>query len=103
MKLDDNLCLCFHVKLRKVVNFIRIENPQAPSQIADCFGAGTGCGWCRPFLKELFLHVKAGGEITDSFLPGKSDYANKRSDYVGKGMGTPPPGAEPIQQNPDED
>ena len=97
MKLDDNLCLCFHVKLRKVVNFIRIEKPQAPSQIAECFGAGTGCGWCRPFLKELFLHIKAGGEVSDSFLPGKSDYASRRTNYVKDGGGTPPEGAEPIE------
>ena len=54
MELDDDLCVCFHVSRRKVVNFLRVEKPQRVGQLADCFGAGTGCGWCRPFLQRLF-------------------------------------------------
>ena len=54
MELDDELCLCFHVSKRKVINFLRVERPQRESQLSECHGAGTGCGWCRPFLKKLF-------------------------------------------------
>ncbi len=50
---DDELCLCFHVTRRKVVQFIRVNRPTVPSQLSECFGAGTGCGWCRPFLRRL--------------------------------------------------
>ena len=52
MKLDDELCLCFHVTKRKVVTFIRLEKPARASQLSECYGAGTGCGWCRPFLRD---------------------------------------------------
>ena len=61
---DDELCLCFHVTRRKVVNFLRVERPKRVGQLSECFGAGTGCGWCRPYLKRLFeqavsrLHVR---------------------------------------------
>lgn len=53
MKDDDELCLCFHVTKRKVLQFIRVEDPTRPSQLSQCFGAGTGCGWCRPYLERL--------------------------------------------------
>ena len=33
MDLDDELCLCFHVTKRKVVNFIRLEKPLPPGAI----------------------------------------------------------------------
>ena len=41
MELDDELCLCFHVSKRKVLNYLRIHQPRVPSQLADCGGAGT--------------------------------------------------------------
>jgi len=53
MNPDDLICLCFHVSRRKVDNFIRVEKPKRPSQLSQCFGAGTGCGWCRPYLERL--------------------------------------------------
>lgn len=97
MKLDDELCLCFHVTRRKVLNYIRIERPRRPGQLSDCFGAGTGCGWCRPFLKQL-LDQSQVEEGCDEFveLPTSDDYARSRSKYVVRGGGSPPPGATPI-------
>jgi NAD(P)H-nitrite reductase large subunit len=94
MELDDELCLCFHVTKRKVVNFLRVERPQRESQLAECHGAGTGCGWCRPFLKKLFQAARAGANDAD--LPSADDYARGRTSYVRAGKGTPPPGATPI-------
>lgn len=96
MELDDELCLCFHVTKRKVVNFIRIEKPRRAAQLSDCFGAGTGCGWCRPYLKKLFEQARAEGTVEVDSLPDKADYARLRSSYVRDGGGTPPPGATPI-------
>ena len=95
MELDDELCLCFHVTKRKVINFIRIEKPRSLSQLSECYGAGTGCGWCRAYMKLLYQQLvdkKAieGGE------PSSSDYARGRAEYVRAGQGTPPPGATPI-------
>jgi len=96
MELDDELCLCFHVTKRKVVNWIRIEKPRRAGQLSDCFGAGTGCGWCRPFLRKLFEQsADESGESQE--LPTAAEYAQMRSKYVRDGGGTPPPGATPIE------
>jgi bacterioferritin-associated ferredoxin len=95
MDLDDELCLCFHVTRRKVENFIRLERPRRPAQLAECYGAGTGCGWCRPFLKRLFEAAQTGADAAD--LPESAEYAHGRTDYVRAGRGTPPPGATPIE------
>jgi bacterioferritin-associated ferredoxin len=95
VELDDQLCLCFHVTKRKVVNFIRIEKPRRAGQLSECFGAGTGCGWCRPFLERLFEQAKDAGTVTVD-EPTADDYAAMRSKYVHEGGGTPPPGATPV-------
>ncbi len=59
MNPDDEVCLCFHVSLRKIRTYLARENPSVPSLISDCLGAGTGCQWCVPFLKHLHtLHVE---------------------------------------------
>src|SRR3954454_9726329 len=50
---DDEICFCFHVSLRKVKSFCRIEKPRVASQISQCLSAGTGCGWCRPMLRKI--------------------------------------------------
>ncbi len=96
MDADDELCLCFHVTRRKVENFIRLERPQRVGQLADCFGAGTGCGWCRPFLKRLFEAGTRPEHGVDRCLPSASEYAQGRTQYVREGGGTPPPGATPV-------
>lgn len=101
MDLDDELCLCFHVTLRKVRNFLRIERPRRAGQMSDCFGAGTGCGWCRPFLVRLFEEARqqqlaSESEGTVPALPASDAYARQRAAYVRAGRGTPPPGAAPL-------
>ena len=93
--LDREICLCFHVTLRKVRNFIRVERPKRVGQMSECFGAGTGCGWCRPFLKQLFEDAVAES-ATKAELPSVEQYARMRSEYVREGGGTPPPGATPV-------
>jgi NAD(P)H-nitrite reductase large subunit len=50
---DDEICFCFHVTLRKIRNYCRIEQPRFASQISQCLSAGTGCGWCRPMLRKI--------------------------------------------------
>jgi bacterioferritin-associated ferredoxin len=96
MKLDDEVCLCFHVTKRKVVNFIRVEKPRRVGQLSDCFGAGTGCGWCRGYLQRLFDSATSGTAASEHD-PTPAEYARQRSTYVRSGGGTPPPGATPIE------
>lgn len=76
---DDHVCLCFHVSLRKIANFVTREQPKVPSQISECLGAGTGCQWCVPFLKKLHAQ-HARGEPMD--LPvSPEEYARRRAQY----------------------
>ena len=97
MQPDDELCLCFHVTKRKVTSFLRIEQPKKVGQLAECGGAGTGCGWCRTFLKKLFDAAQDQSQPAPE-LPSPDEYAHQRSDYVRAGKGTPPPGATPIDR-----
>jgi len=103
MNLDDKVCLCFHVTRRKLVNWVRLHHPRVPSQLSECGGAGTGCGWCIPFLKQIF---KQGAEAGGGREPPEfgadiesltaEEYARQRAEYVKSGKGTPPSGAEPL-------
>ncbi len=54
MRADDRICYCYGVTLRKLVNFARRERPQRASQMSQCLDAGTGCGWCIPFLVRIW-------------------------------------------------
>ena len=95
MELDAKVCYCFHVSKRKLVNFVRREQPRVASQLAECGGAGTGCGWCIPFLREIHKHGLSGDE--DGLEPlTPEEYARRRAAYIRAGRGVPPPGATPL-------
>lgn len=79
MDQDENVCLCFHVSLRKITNYMNREKPTVPSQISECLGAGTGCHWCVPFLKQLHDQWKQGKEPDLPISP--TEYASRRSNY----------------------
>lgn len=96
MDLDDEICLCFHVTKRKILNFLRVERPRRAGQLSECFGAGTGCGWCRGYLRRMFEQAVEGG-VTTGDEPTPAEYARQRAAYVRAGGGTPPPGATPIE------
>lgn len=74
---DDAVCLCFRVSRRKLEAFVRLHRPQVASQLSQCGGAGTGCGWCVPILKKLFETGTAEG------TPPAEEYAAGRAEYRG--------------------
>lgn len=78
------------------MNHLRVCKPRVPSQLSECGGAGTGCGWCIPFLKKHFQQWKAGEEAAVNM--SAEDYAAARADYVRDGKGTPAAGAEPLPE-----
>ncbi|MGD9689078.1 MAG: bacterioferritin-associated ferredoxin [Phycisphaerales bacterium] len=79
MNPDDEVCLCFHVSLRKIRGFMERERPPVASLISECLGAGTGCQWCVPFLKHLHeCHVR--GKPVDLRV-SPEEYARSRSNY----------------------
>ncbi len=94
---DDELCLCFHVSWRKVINYLRVHKPRRASQLSECGGAGTGCGWCRKQLERMAQAVQedppSGPEI-DQWLgdhsPAKQAYSEGRQTYIAAGKGMPP-------------
>jgi len=99
MNLDDKVCYCFHVSRRKLVNWTRRNHPQVPSRLSECGGAGTGCGWCIPFLKQIFRQEAAAdpaAEVNELDVLTPEEYARLRADYVKSGKGKPLPGAEPL-------
>lgn len=36
------------------MNYARRERPSRASQMSQCLDAGTGCGWCIPFLTRIW-------------------------------------------------
>lgn len=79
MKPDDEICLCFHISQRKIVNYLKRENPPVASLISECLGAGTGCGWCIPALRKLHeLHQE--GDLP-TLNTDADTYAKNRESY----------------------
>lgn len=83
MEDHEDLCLCFHVTAAKIKKFIRLNKPVRESQLSECYGAGTGCGWCRPFLKSLFESELSGDSSQQQQLSDISadEYSELRRDY----------------------
>lgn len=94
MSPDDRVCLCFRVTRRKLEHFVRRERPKVASQLSECGGAGTGCGWCVPFLKQMFVQHQAGRLELETITA--EEYAAQRAAYIRDGKGTPPAGSEPT-------
>ena len=88
MNLDDPICLCFHITRRKLVNFTRIHQPKVASLLSECGSAGTGCGWCIPFLKQIHQQ----GTASEVDVLTTEQYAQQRKVYISEGKGTPPSG-----------
>ena len=87
MNLDDKICYCYHVPLRKLVNFARRDKLQRASQMSLCLGAGTGCGWCIPILKRIYEQTRneraAGDDAVIPEMPTSADaYAAARKEYL---------------------
>ena len=78
MDLDDQVCYCFHVTRRKLENFARRERPRVPSQMSQCGGAGTGCGWCIPFLKQIYRQA-VDGSATELEQLAPAEYERRRA------------------------
>lgn len=80
---DHELCYCYHVSMRKLVNYARREKLTVPSQMANCLNAGTGCGWCIPFLTRIFETAGSSDELRLDISP--EEYAGKRAAYRSEG------------------
>lgn len=81
MSPDDKVCYCYGVSLRKLLNYARRERPKVASQLSECLGAGTGCGWCIPVLCRIAADP-------DGFAEGleAAEYATRRRSYLASGQ-----------------
>ncbi len=75
---NDTICYCFDVPLRKLTNFARRERPSHASRMTQCLEAGTGCGWCIPFLRKIAEQPDAFSIVDLS----ADEYADRRSTYI---------------------
>ena len=78
MKPDDKICYCYGVPMRKLVNFSRRTRPSRSSLMTECLGAGTGCGWCIPFLVRIAQDPDAF-ELDEL---ASAEYARNRLGYI---------------------
>ena len=92
MEMDDTLCYCFHVPLRKVVSYFKVERPPRASQISNFCSAGGGCGWCVPLIEEIHREVSAGRAIER--LEMTPDEAKLKRMIFHRETGARPPGEE---------
>ena len=75
---EDKICYCYGVSMRKLVNFARRTRPTRPSRMSESLGAGTGCGWCIPFLIKIAEHPDEFSQ--EQMTP--EEYAEARSAYI---------------------
>ena len=79
MDQHDHVCVCFKVSLHKLTTFMEREQPSVPSELSQCLQAGTGCGWCVPFLCRLHAQHAAGQQPDLAISP--EEYVARRSAY----------------------
>ena len=87
MQLDGTICYC-SIRKRKILNS-SASISRVHDQISEYGGAGTGCGWCVPYLKRYF----EGGPVSRPI--GTTDYEEyaRISAITSEGKGTPAAGA----------
>ncbi len=79
---DDKICYCYDVPCRKLWNFARRESLSRPSQMSECLGAGSGCGWCIPILKRIFESARRDDPEALGIEMTSEEYARQRQGYI---------------------
>ncbi len=78
---EREVCVCFGVPLGKIVKYVRLENPRVASQLSNCHGAGTGCGWCIPFLERIFEQLRDVSGVAPDLGLSNEEYLARRRAY----------------------
>lgn len=92
--------MCFHVLLNKIVKYVRLHRPKMASELSNCYGAGTGCGWCVPFLTKIHEQVMAGEDPKPTM--SAEEYKARRAEYRQKLYGDKLPPDTPAADPPTE-
>lgn len=91
------VCVCFHITVGKIAKYHRLHGPRLASDYANCYGAGTGCAWCVPFLERIFEQIEAGEEPRMAL--SREEYLERRCAYHQR---TRPSLTEPPKRAPGE-
>lgn len=75
---DTDVCVCFHVSVRKLWHYTRREQLQHYTQLTECLGAGTGCQSCVPLLRKIAELAPAGDR--EALLSELKRLATKRDE-----------------------
>lgn len=86
MSPDDKICYCYNVSLRKLRNYARREPLRRASEMSNCLGAGTGCGWCIPVLQRIFEVSRAEDSETIDLEMTPEEYSERRQSYIRSGQ-----------------
>lgn len=87
---DDRVCLCFRITRRKLEKHVRLYRPKVASQLSECGGAGTGCGWCVPFLRQIFEYGTSAEQRVELTVMTAEEYESRRANHIAEGKGKPP-------------
>ena len=85
MEPNDKICYCYGVSYHKLWCFARRRRLSRPSQMSECLGAGTGCGWCIPFLKRIFETARQDQPADAAPTLTAEEYARARQAYLATG------------------
>jgi bacterioferritin-associated ferredoxin len=77
MDLDDDVCLCFRVSLRKLRKYVRLHKPIVPSLLSECNSAGTGCMWCVPILEKIWKDESLENLTAEDHAAGRATYRER--------------------------
>ena len=103
MKPDEHeICLCFHVPMNKLVSYYHLHHPAVASQLSECQGSGTGCGWCVPFLERLHEKLAAGeepdlGMSAEEYRQHRQEYKQAKRAAQAAALEPPPIAADAIE------
>jgi NAD(P)H-nitrite reductase large subunit len=79
---NDKICYCYNVPYRKLWSYACREHLQRASQMSECLGAGTGCGWCIPVLKRIFETAQQHNDQGVTIEMTAEEYAQRRQSYI---------------------
>jgi len=79
------VCHCHQVSDRTIRACIR-DGAETVAQVGERCGAGTGCGGCRPTVKELISALGGLRQLVGR-LPVLADYDDPRSGPVASELG----------------
>jgi bacterioferritin-associated ferredoxin len=75
------VCICFHVSQQKLEKHVRLNKSKVASRLSECYGAGTGCGWCIPFLEKIYEIISKDPKAVIDLGLSEDEYRARRKEF----------------------